>query len=308
MVSASARDSDAAEPDRQRTEVGVAADTRPLDGQVGHARAPLLDRGVSHVRAVAHHDLDDGVGERAPEVRRRVAVDERDLRAALGDQQRVREHRRALGVEVGERLQRQLDRHVGGHVEERAAGSERRVQRRELRAIGRHQRVQVRLDQLRVFLGGHIQVAEHDPLGLHVLSGGGHDVARVVVQHRGRDPGVVVCRHAPAVPGHVRHEVQLERGQVGVAPLLGPLGGRRQGFELIEGARADRAGEPRCDRQRLERRSIERRHPTEPSICSSIRRFSSTAYSIGSSRVIGSMNPFTIIAVASTSDSPRLIR
>jgi len=51
-----------------------------------------------------------------------------------------------------------------------------------------------------------------------------------------------------------------------------------------------------------------RRQPTEPSIWSSIRRFSSTAYSIGSSRVIGSMNPFTIIAVASGSVRPRLIR
>jgi Domain of unknown function (DUF222) len=49
-------------------------------------------------------------------------------------------------------------------------------------------------------------------------------------------------------------------------------------------------------------------YPIAPSIWSSIRRFSSTAYSMGSSRVMGSMNPFTIMAVASTSVSPRLIR
>jgi hypothetical protein len=48
--------------------------------------------------------------------------------------------------------------------------------------------------------------------------------------------------------------------------------------------------------------------PMAPSIWSSMRRFSSTAYSMGSSRVIGSMNPFTIIAVASASVRPRLIR
>jgi hypothetical protein len=48
--------------------------------------------------------------------------------------------------------------------------------------------------------------------------------------------------------------------------------------------------------------------PTEPSICSSISRFSSTAYSIGSSLVIGSMKPFTIIAMASLLGEPRLIR
>ena len=39
-----------------------------------------------------------------------------------------------------------------------------------------------------------------------------------------------------------------------------------------------------------------------------ISRFSSRAYSMGSSRAIGSMNPRTIIAMASSSDMPRLIR
>src|SRR5437667_640298 len=51
-----------------------------------------------------------------------------------------------------------------------------------------------------------------------------------------------------------------------------------------------------------------RRHPTEPSICSWIRRFISTAYSIGSSFTIGSMKPETIIAAASSLPMPRLIR
>src|SRR6266545_7259623 len=49
-------------------------------------------------------------------------------------------------------------------------------------------------------------------------------------------------------------------------------------------------------------------YPTAPSIWSSMRRLSSTAYSMGSSRVMGSMNPLTIIAVASASVRPRLIR
>ena len=48
--------------------------------------------------------------------------------------------------------------------------------------------------------------------------------------------------------------------------------------------------------------------PTAPSICSSISRFSSSAYSIGSSRAIGSTKPRTIIAIASSSVRPRLIR
>ena len=51
-----------------------------------------------------------------------------------------------------------------------------------------------------------------------------------------------------------------------------------------------------------------RRQPTAPSICSSIRRLSSRAYSIGSSRAIGSTKPRTIMAIASSSPRPRLIR
>ena len=49
-------------------------------------------------------------------------------------------------------------------------------------------------------------------------------------------------------------------------------------------------------------------HPTEPSICSWIRRFISTAYSSGSSFVIGSTKPDTTIADASASESPRDMR
>ena len=51
-----------------------------------------------------------------------------------------------------------------------------------------------------------------------------------------------------------------------------------------------------------------RHQPTAPSICSSISRFSSSAYSIGSSRAIGSTKPRTIVAIASSSVMPRLIR
>ena len=48
--------------------------------------------------------------------------------------------------------------------------------------------------------------------------------------------------------------------------------------------------------------------PTAPSICSSMRRLSSSAYSIGSSLAIGSTKPRTTMAIASSSVSPRLIR
>ena len=51
-----------------------------------------------------------------------------------------------------------------------------------------------------------------------------------------------------------------------------------------------------------------RNYPTDPSICNWISRFISTAYSIGSSLTSGSMKPLTIIALASSSGRPRLIR
>ena len=53
---------------------------------------------------------------------------------------------------------------------------------------------------------------------------------------------------------------------------------------------------------------LSHRQPTAPSICSSMSRFSSRAYSMGSSRAIGSMKPRTIMAMASSSGMPRLIR
>ncbi len=57
------------------------------------------------------------------------------------------------------------------------------------------------------------------------------------------------------------------------------------------------------------RRPLKQGHqPTAPSICSSISRFSSSAYSIGSSRAIGSTKPRTMVAMASSSVMPRLIR
>ena len=82
--------------------------------------------------------------------------------------------------------------------------------------------------------------------------------------------------------------------------------------------RADRvpqAGLAPADRRRL-RQGLPRRgdrrprlaQPTEPSICSSMRRLHSTAYSIGSVRVIGSMKPLTTMPIACSSESPRLIR
>ena len=85
----------------------------------------------------------------------------------------------------------------------------------------------------------------------------------------------------------------LERGE---APdLLAPGGHRVVG--QVEGAHRVKVGG-----------DIEAHQPTAPSICSSISRLSSRAYSIGSSFAIGSMKPRTIIAIASSCSMPRDMR
>src|SRR4029079_11981833 len=104
--------------------------------------------------------------------------------------------------------------------------------------------------------------------------------------------------------------------QVGAAVLLVGAGGDGEtveGGERLETALAQPAGlfQPSRDLfDRLAGKLLGGRfdHPTEPSISSAISRFISTAYSIGSSFTIGSMNPLTIIVVASGVDRPRLCR
>src|SRR5213075_2031821 len=86
---------------------------------------------------------------------------------------------------------------------------------------------------------------------------------------------------------------RAERGDRGATALERPCA-------LARGLRArERRLGPRL-RQRGDRPRGDRAHPTEPSICSWIRRFISTAYSIGSSFTTGSMKPETIIAAASS--------
>ena len=66
--------------------------------------------------------------------------------------------------------------------------------------------------------------------------------------------------------------------------------------------------QPGDGRVGFERPLKPRHQPTAPSIWSAISRFSSSAYSIGSSRAIGSTKPRTMVAIASSSVMPRLIR
>src|SRR5690606_22302426 len=98
---------------------------------------------------------------------------------------------------------------------------------------------------------------------------------------------------APVCDGEVR---QVEgRPPVGTARLRddGTVGvGAVRGRAAVVGAQGGGGGH----------------QPTDPSIWSSMRRLSSRAYSMGSSRAMGSTNPRTIMAMASVSSMPRDMR
>ncbi len=123
---------------------------------------------------------------------------------------------------------------------------------------------------------------------------------RLEGDRRGR---VVLRTDGRAVEGGVAVEAAqpLERRE---APDLLTTGRHRVGVDVERPVRVQ-VGLHALD---LERVLNERHQPTAPSICSSMSRFSSRAYSIGSSLAIGSTKPRTIIAIASSSAMPRDIR
>ena len=100
----------------------------------------------------------------------------------------------------------------------------------------------------------------------------------------------------------MRSELGRQKSQnstsIGRPRLIGACGG-----ELTQGSRGGNSG------ARIEstgaRTSASAGQPIEPTISSWMSRLSSTAYSIGSSLVTGSMKPLTIIAAASSSVKPR---
>jgi hypothetical protein len=121
----------------------------------------------------------------------------------------------------------------------------------------------------------------------------------------GSDLGCGIGFHDDLALG--QHRIALQprrRAQRRAPPLLLAPGGHREvrgvaGLPLVQhGQGGAGLGRPLEDRHQ----------PTAPSICSSISRFSSSAYSIGSSRAMGSTKPRTMVAAASSSVMPRLIR
>ncbi len=115
--------------------------------------------------------------------------------------------------------------------------------------------------------------------------------------HRGEAPLLLAA-------GRQRERRDVERRRTLGARLLGHEPGRRGGLrvDVRGGAGVGHGG------IRVDERVGNGHQPTAPSIWSSMRRLSSRAYSIGSSRAIGSMKPRTIIAMASSSAIPRDMR
>src|SRR5690606_6890130 len=97
-----------------------------------------------------------------------------------------------------------------------------------------------------------------------------------------------------------RHLRKVHAAQAREAPVLVLAGRHRRSLER----RGSLLAKP-CQSGDVSRHGSCRRPPPLPSICSWISLFISIAYSSGSSFVIGSMKPLTIMAFACSSVSPR---
>ena len=123
---------------------------------------------------------------------------------------------------------------------------------------------------------------------------------------RTRTPGLGLeepnIRPHPVLVAAIRQAERHESVERGAADVARPRRQRRRGDDPFKKGRVERGS------WRGRGGAHGFGQPTEPSICSSISRFISTAYSMGSSLTSGSMNPPTIIVLASASVRPRLIR
>ena len=122
---------------------------RALGHEVVDVLRPVLHGRVADPRARLGDQLDDGGVQRvrAPH-RGGAALDVVHVGALVGDDQRPLELAHVLGVDPEVGLQRHLDVHARGHVDERAARPDRGVQRRELVVVGRDDRREVLADEL----------------------------------------------------------------------------------------------------------------------------------------------------------------
>ena len=151
------------------------------------------------------------------------------------------------------------------------------------------------LDDVRMALGRERQRHHDRPLGRRLVGVRAHRDVEVEVDH--------VLGGVVRTARRALERVEVERADRRELPARLALElGQREARRLGGGGLA-------ALREELRLGDLRRSHqPIEPSICSSIRRFISTAYSIGSSLTIGSMKPLTISLPASSSERPCDIR
>ena len=269
----------AAEGDDDVGELGVAAQGQSLVGGVQGGVIPLLQRHDGQVGAVASLDL-DGLVEGGLS-RARVRQDD----GGLGEGGRTDHDVLGAGAlnlgDVDAHGCIQLD--LGGDLDDR----------------------------------GLLEAVPGDDCG--AVAGSQDGAQALVVAGNGLDGDRGGCLDgdgsvARVVVGGL--EQALDATHRGEAPVLFATAGNRD-VGQVEGGRTVRArgvgllgvGPVRVGLVHGLDNSVGGRHqPTDPSICSSMRRLSSRAYSIGSSLAIGSTKPRTIVAMASFSSRPRLMR
>ena len=142
----------------------------PLGDEVEDVLRPVLDGRVADAGPGLGDDLDHRRVQRVGRVDRRgAALDVVDVRALLGDDQRPLELAHVLGVDPEVGLQRHLDLDAGGHVDERAARPDRRVERGELVVVRRDDRRPVLAHEVLVLAQGGVHVGEDHALLLELL-------------------------------------------------------------------------------------------------------------------------------------------
>ena len=134
-----------------------------LGDQVVDVVRPVLDGRVADLRVGQRDDLDDRDVERVRRVDgRRAALDVVHLRAFVDDDQRPLELARVLAVDAEVGLQRQRHLDALGHVHEASARPDGAVQRGELVVLRRHDRREVLLEDVGVFLERLVGAHEDD--------------------------------------------------------------------------------------------------------------------------------------------------
>ncbi len=157
---------------------------------------------------------------------------------------------------------------------------------------------------------GHLGVGRHDDVEAlrrrlpHARADpvGGHEAAR------GRLPRAVVAAGHLEALGRLDLDVEVVAGQRRLVVQAAEALERREPPDLLAAGRDRVVGQVEGAHRVQVGGDFQTHQPTAPSICSSMRRLSSRAYSIGSSLAIGSTKPRTIIAIASSSAMPRDIR